>query len=641
MRVYIPFNSNDFNSVFTTLSISPVFFYPNRKYSFKRATTTLLNESEDFLVGYDKPIFHNRELDRDYGFPVLIEIEIETTNNEWKATANGLNYIIIDNTVFLLNNFKLLFRTEKELNETFAKSLKSIETKFAALAKQNSEVIKTDCFVSEIPSIQFPTVNNNFNSLTFHKERKLNRLLGAILGSSIAYTNLTTKEWQEISILLRFLNNNLSLFLNKLSENNEFEKKQVLEIIDKIIKVYESVEKLEEAIMLGSNSSFTSELLNVLKESKIFGLPAFNLVIEGLLATSKAELPLSLKLEKLKRVINSKFNSKYPSNYIERVNTTFSDVRNKIEDEINLSRKNNKLTSDALVRPYYVNDKLKIRIPVGLLENEEKYLLQSLNFFINNDHISDLETFFTNRKSILIDLAKHFKETIEKFDSSKEREYLLELLSSFDSLRGGFDISRTSNEVLKSIAILFTSGRDLLRFIESNEREEIKNSLIYYTIWGSIYGAAILPKTLTESITENKSNVKTLISAYSEIIVEYQKHNVDKYLEKEGQILVPKPEKKEEIDEKIKTSLNELNTVNEPTEKYIQTISVLGSQILEQVVTKKKVKLSDLKSLSKSFKTNGDVENLINSQLQDRIKVTKKGATMYAELTDNGQPKFD
>jgi hypothetical protein len=27
--------------------------------------------------------------------------------------------------------------------------------------------------------------------------------------------------------------------------------------------------------------------------------------------------------------------------------------------------------------------------------------------------------------------------------------------------------------------------------------------------------------------------------------------------------------------------------------------------------------------------------------LQDRIKITKKGATMYAELIDNGQLRFD
>lgn len=639
MRVYIPFNSNDFNSVFTTLSISPCSFYPNRKYSFKRATTTFLNESEDFLVGYEKPIFHNREIDKDCGFPVLIEIEI--TESKWQTTANGINYVIIDYTVFLLNNFKLLFRREKELNETFAKSLKSIETKYSALAKQNSEVIKVDCFVNEIPFIQFPTVNNDLNSLSFFKERKLNRILGAILGSSIAYTNLTSKEWQEISILFRLLNNNLSLFLNKISDNNEFEKKQVLEITDKILKTYETIEKLEEAIMLGSNSSFTSELLNTLKQSKVFGISAFNLLIEGLLITSKAELPLSLKLEKLKRAINSKFNSKYPSNYVERVNNAFSDVRNKIEDEIYLSRKNNKLTIDSLVRPHFVNDKMELIIPEGLLENEKKYLLQCLKFFIETDNISDLETFFTNRKTILIDLAKHFKDTIDNFDGSKEREYLVDLLKSFDSLRGGFDISRTSNEVLKSIAVLFTSGRDLLRFIENNEREEIQHSLIYYTLWGSIYGAAILPKTLTESITEDKSNVEILISAYAETIEEYQKSKTESRREIESSQSKTEPEKTRQIEEDSKASTIESNSVNEPTEKYTPTISVLGSQILKQVELKKKMKLADLKSISKSFKTNGDVEHLINNQLQDKIKVTKKGATMYAELIDNGQLKFD
>jgi hypothetical protein len=639
MKVYIPFNSNDFNSVFTTLSISPSSFYPKRKYSFKRATPTLLNENDNFLVGFEKPIFHNREFDKDFGFPVLIEIDVENTNSEWQTTVNGLNYILIDKTVFLLDKFKLLFRSEKELNEIFAKSLKSIETKFATLAKQNSELVIVDCFVSEIPEIQYQQVNNNFNSLTFQKERQLNRLLGAILGSSIAFTNLTSKEWQEISILLRLLNNKISLFLNKISVNNEFEKKQVLELIDKILKTYETVEKLEEAIMLGSNSSFTSELLNTLKQSKIFGISPFNLLIEGLLMSSKPELPLSLKLEKLKRAINSKFNSKYPNSYIERVNNTFSDVRNKIEDEINLSRKNNILTFDSLVRPHYVNDKLELIIPKGLLENEKKYLLQCLKFFIETDNIPDLETFFTNRKNILIELAKHFKDTIDNFDGSKDREYLIELLKSFDSLRGGFDISRTSNEVLKSIAVLFTSGRDLLRFIENNEREEIQNSLIYYTLWGSIYGAAILPKTLTESITEEKSNVKKLISAYSETIGEFQNNKTENHKEIGSMIIASepeKPEKKKHVQGKLNAqSIIGSNIVNEIIENYTPPISFLGSQILEQVGMKKKIKLADLKSLSNSFKTNGDVENLINSQLKDKIKVTKYGSTMYAVLIEN------
>ena len=130
MIVYIPFNSNDFNSVFTTLSISPCSFYNYRKYSFRRATTTYFNENEDFLIGLEKPLFHSREFDKDYGFPVLIAVELDKTEIDFLTTAEGIRYLIIDKTIYLFERFKLIFRSEKEQNETLAKSLKSIETKF-------------------------------------------------------------------------------------------------------------------------------------------------------------------------------------------------------------------------------------------------------------------------------------------------------------------------------------------------------------------------------------------------------------------------------------------------------------------------------------------------------------------------------
>jgi hypothetical protein len=639
MRVYIPFNSNDFNSVFTTLSISPSSFYPRRKYSFKRSTTTYLNDSEDFLVGYERPIFHNREFDKDYGLPVLIEIDI--TEDKWLTSANGLRYTIISNTVFLGKKFRLLFRKEKELNETFAKSLKSIETKYSSLARQKSEVINGDFFVNEPPLVQFPSINEDLNPLTFLRERKLNRILGTILGSAIAYASATSKEWQEVSILCRLLNNNIALFLNKVSGSNESEKKRILDIVDNMLRTIEAVERLEETILLSSTSSFTSELLGTLKQSQLFGVSAYDLIIEGLLETSKAELPLSLRLEKLKRAVNSKYNSKYPSKYVEKISIAFGGVRRKLEEDIYHSRKINKLQAASLVRPHFVNDKMELFIPEGLLENERKYLLQCLIFFIQTDSIYDLETFFTNRKAILIGLATHFKDTIENFDGSKDRDYLIELMKSFDSLRGGFDISRTSNEVLKSIAILFTLGRDLMSYIDNNEREGVHQSIIFFTVWGSIYGAASFPKTLTQSVTEDKSNSGILISAYLEIIGDYQGFG------NSGQIEVERFENKTEqrvSGEIKKASLEssiETYEVSDSVEKNASLISVVGDQILERVELKGRIKLADLKVISKSFRTIGDVEIYINSHLQTKIRVTKKGTTRYAELIYNGQLKFD
>lgn len=630
MKVYIPFNSNDFNSVFTTLSISPCSFYPNRKYSFKRASTSIINENEDFLIGFNQPIFHNRELDNDYGFPVLLETNIEISEQEFAEANSGIKYFPIEKTIFLTNDFKLLFRSEKEMNETFAKSLKSIETKYASLAKINSTVLKQDFYVSDLPKLKFPSQNLTSNTTTFKRERKLNKILGTILGSSIAYVNSTTKEWQEITNLIRFLNNNLSLYLNKIGDRNDFEKTQSLEIISKISRVFESIEKLEEAIMLDSN--ITSDILNSFKSFKIFNVPVFNLLIEGLLSSPKIELPISLKLEKLIRAINSKYNSKYPNNYIDRVNSAFNDLKDSIEREIFLSRKNNVISNDGIITFDISDSNVHILLPQILNQKETEYLEQTISFFIKTDSIIDIEYFFVNRKEILIELANHFKTNIKSFPESKERQYLIDLLKSFDSLRGGFTIAQTDNEVLKTIAILFTSGRDLLRYIENNEREQINNPIIYYSIWGAIYGASIIPKTLTEVIAESNTNLKTIISTFDHTIKTFNSFTDNEPItndtfvtEKVSEIVSPT----------TKDVQQENNIVSEPDPTYSQEYTALGQLILQTVETHKKVKLADIKATSKKFKNLDDIEDIIKNELSQLINLTKEGRTKFAIIKDN------
>lgn len=630
MKVYIPFNSNDFNSVFTTLSISPCSFYPNRKYSFKRASTSIINENEDFLIGFNQPIFHNRELDNDYGFPVLLETNIEISEPEFAEANSGIKYFPIEKTIFLTNDFKLLFRSEKEMNETFAKSLKSIETKYASLAKINSTVLKQDYYVSDLPKLKFPSQNLNSNTTTFKRERKLNKILGTILGSAIAYVNSTSKEWQEITNLIRFLNNNLSLYLNKIGDRNDFEKTQSLEIISKISRLFESIEKLEEAIMLDSN--ITSDILNSFKGFKIFNVPVFNLLIEGLLSSPKIELPISLKLEKLIRAINSKYNSKYPNNYIDRVNSAFNDLKDSVEKEIFLSRKNNVISNDGIITFDISDANIHIHLPQILNQKETEYLKQTISFFIKTDSILDIEYFFVNRKEILIELANHFKTNIKSFPESKERQYLIDLLKSFDSLRGGFTIAQTDNEVLKTIAILFTSGRDLLRYIENNEREQINNPIIYYSIWGAIYGASIIPKTLTEVIAESNTNLKTIISAFDHTIKTFNSFTDNEPITIDTFVT-------EKVSEVVSTSTKEIqqenNIVSEPEPTYRQEYTALGQLILQTVETHKKVKLADIKATSKKFKNLDDIEDIIKNELSQLINLTKEGRTKFATIKDN------
>ncbi len=591
MKVYIPFNSNDFNSVFTTLSISPAAYYPKRNYSFKKALTTYLNENENFLIGYEKPIFHNKDLDKDYGFPILLEIDINDKDYEFVENKD-YNYFIINSTIFLFSDFKLIFRREQELQETLAKSLKSIETKYAKIAKENSVIIKKDCFVKDLPELNLPSINKNIKHNTFVNERMINRIFGVILGSSMAFSNKTSKEWKEILILLKSLNNNLSLYLNKIAEENSFEKKQSLNILSRIKSIYESIESLDESIMSKLTSTITisaSDLLNSFKNSQISNVQVYELVIGGMLNKPKIDLPVLLKIEKFKRAVNSKFSSKYPNNYINKVKDAFNDIKRTIERQVTLSKKNNKLNLADIIKPTFIDNQLSIRTPKTLNPSEDALLKATLLFFIKADNIESVEYFFINRKDLLIDLAKHFKTNINGFDKSEDRKYLGRLLKSFDSLRSGFKIPSTSNEVLKSLAVLFTSGRDFLKFIENNEKEEIENPIIYYSLWGSIYGAAIIPKTTTELITDDSKNLETLITAFDRALSDYK----------------PIQEQKE----------TEENIVSEPNNS-------LANKIIEIVKKEKKVSLTNLKKeFKKSFKTNKDVENFINDNLKENICV--------------------
>lgn len=615
MKLYIPFNSNDFNSVFTTLSISPYSFYSSRKYSFKRASTSIINENENFLIGFNIPIFHNREFDNDNGYPILLETNIDISEQEFNEANSGIKYISIEKTIFITNDFKLLFRSEKEMNETFAKSIKSIETKYASLAKNNSSVLKHDYYVSDLPKLKFPSQNLNLNTTTFIWERKLNKILGTILGSSIAYINSIPKEWQEITNLIRFLNNNLSLYLNKIGDRNDFEKIQSIETINRISHVFESIEKLEEAIMLDSN--INSDILNSFKSFKIFNTPVFNLLIEGFLSSPKIDLPISLKLEKLIRAINSKYNLKYPNNYINKINSVFNDLKVKIEKEMFQSRKNNLISNDDIITFNISDSKIHIIIPQILNQNETEYLKQTISFFIKSDNIIDIEYFFINRRDILIELANHFKLNIKSFSESNERQYLIGLLKSFDSLRDGFNIAQTDNEVLKTLAILFTSGRDLFRYIENNEIEQIKNPIIYYSIWGSIYGASIIPKTLTEVISESNTNLKTIISAFNKTIETFNKLKDNNTI--------------------INETVDKTNNLVESEQTFKQEYTALGQLILQIVEKHKKVKLVDIKATSKKFKNIVDIEEIIKTELNQIICLTIEGRVKFANINENNK----
>ena len=118
------------------------------------------------------------------------------------------------------------------------------------------------------------------------------------------------------------------------------------------------------------------------------------------------------------------------------------------------------------------------------------------------------------------------------------------------------------------------------------------------------------------------NNLKTLITAFERTLYTY----------------VPSKElSSEETKTFLKSDKTEENIASEPNDVYSKPISVLASKILEIINEKKKVKLAELRSFSKTFKTNSDVENLISNEIKEKVTFTKEGRIMYAVLKEKNK----
>ena len=221
MRIYIPFNTNDFNSVLTTLSISPIVYYSSRNYSYKRATNTYLNPFDDLLIAYSKPVFTHSDYDHDDGFTVNVEIEINHHHHFDKLECNkelNLEVYAVFKTLFLFNYpFKFIFRKDLEKQEVSFRSLKSIETKYAIHAINTADIaLESDTYLDKINKEDFTNVPQK-DLPQFQNERSLNKIMGALLGYSIGYKYKLPDELSKLKKLSRNLNNLTSLFYNEIS----------------------------------------------------------------------------------------------------------------------------------------------------------------------------------------------------------------------------------------------------------------------------------------------------------------------------------------------------------------------------------------------------------------------------------------
>ena len=224
-----------------------------------------------------------------------------------------------------------------------------------------------------------------------------------------------------------------------------------------------------------------------------------------------------MKVEKAKRVINYRFNAKYPQNFIDQVTKQMKVVQYAIEDQLSSSISESVLDKE-LLGAKIKNNGISFSGVDRYAKKEGEYLEQILNFFIGEDTIGSIDELHAERPGYLGDLGKYLKAQIKSFDGSEQREYLTELHSSFKDPIAKFDIDNIQQDCLKSVGLMFTKGRDFMQFREAVEDSSIVNKEIAYAIWGSAFGYAGLPKTLTETLFESSENKERILSSISEFL---------------------------------------------------------------------------------------------------------------------------
>lgn len=625
MKVYIPFNSNDFNSVFTTLSISPASFYPLRDFSFKRSCLTTINENPDYIVGLRAPVFPNTIFDKDGGYLLYLEIEMNELGSDSLKTGPGIDYVVLGNTLFLFRDYQIIFRNEEQLAETFAKTLKSIETKYAKIAKDKSHIWSEPC-ASAIPSgLNYPPHNPHLAEATFKWERTLNRALGVILGSSVGVVNTVSPEWQYIGTLLREVENNTGLYLNKNVFEADYERSRVIDLLGEIERKLEEIEPLDDVWARFLDIEYL--FLEQLKEKDKSGIPFLNALLTGFRYQGITDIPFGLAIQYFSGVLSS-------SKYVKEISSTFEEVSLWVRrlsasyaKEIDQVRSAKWLGKDNIIRASAVEGAIEWQLPQMASKRESDYLLFALEYFVDNDRIKNSDDFFVNRKAILAGLGLHYKEKIHDFGSSEERTYLISLDKSFGSLRSGFNVSQIDNDVVKVLAVLFTTGRELSLLVDNCRKENITDPVIYYSLWGAIYGASDVPKTLTQSIVEIDRNMEILLSAFEDVTAAFtichDNRKVAAGISDETALERIAQERQEQKQSRLGA---------ESESKCEDPVAEMSRVILEMVERRGSVPLTEIKNESPKFRTNKDVENFIVKEMNDSVVVKKEGRKMVATL---------
>ena len=284
-KIYIPTSTLNFNNILSTESISPVSFYADRNFGYKRFTKVDPNNFENSIIAYSQiPEFHIEESELD-DYPLIIEVSEDIITSMPEPTVvNGIKIYQINETIYFhTNKTRLLFFSEEHKQICLIKSTPSIETKLIPIYEQRISLITSEHASFEWEKEYLKSIVDT--GTTFQhilNDKRLNAAKGFyfsyILGQMYSYKN---EENNLITVLRKNNFNRTKLItekkLNDITKLNIEEAKQLNEFNTEKIKfdVFFDDDYKVNSLHDNDKANLYKEVINSLFECEIANAEKF------------------------------------------------------------------------------------------------------------------------------------------------------------------------------------------------------------------------------------------------------------------------------------------------------------------------------------------------------------------------------
>lgn len=617
-KLYIPTTTLNFNNIMASESISPAGFYSTRGFGYKRFDKVEPNNLDRRITLYDKyPNFDINDMELE-NYPLVIEIAPQYVAEDLiREYKDGVFYT--EETIYL-NPFstKIYFRNEDERRRTLSKVEQSLNTKMISIY-QNCIYVKT----SYISSFEWKkndltdSIDDSANHIS--KDRKINKLKGFMYAYLLGANRSLSHEVVMLKKYAKELRNTISAIITNPDGYGNYKQKEELDVLyQKINDAFfyaDGVEKIVQNRLKQKAEEYNCpNFTDILKKENLYNTwfqqqnltPSYRIKTFNLLFSQKN--------------YTKKKGGEYNNNELEENQKYFDAYFAELDNTIGKHIKS--INTNISDLPVLRHCNMVERIPSDKTGFQAKLFNEYAGEHWNS------EEFLASRFDFATVGGKLFKEELQdNWENSPSKAYINDLRKNLAS-HTPFVLNSIHNLTLQSFAVFSQKGEEdidkLEDYLMSNAIGDFR---IAFALWGTVFGFANMPKTLTNDLFLS-DDLNYISDVYKYIFKQVHGIDLDGKIER-------KQEKKSTItfSSKLNVDIPAKFKVDEKKETITEQANGIEVEYREKLKQIPKISATQIDSIIEVLKSNHFIVNK-SLELISKIKGFGKTSKIFKAIKE-------